>query len=369
MEVLEILKTFIYGIGRLAIRPIFLLLILLLGGAFSISPGSELSSTSTAGSTRYTVTSLSYQANGINPTGQVVGYNNQNNQAFRFTPTKPNGTSGTLVNLGTLGGTVSLAEAINGSGQVVGYSTLADGTYRAFLYSNGRLYNIGTLGAAYGVGYGINASGQVVGSSYTKANLDHAFLWTPSTPNGTSGKMIDLGTLGGQSSSAYGVNKNGEAVGYAYRSDGNFRAFLYSNGTMKDLGTLGGDWSRADGMNDADQIVGQAYLRANVSAHACLWQNGTIKDLGTLGGTYSEAYGINSSGSQIVGYSDVPSNSGYLVSHAFLYSNGVMQDLNKSIPANSGWVLAQATGVNDAGQIVGYGTLNGQQKGFLLTPQ
>jgi hypothetical protein len=46
-----------------------------------------------------------------------------------------------------------------------------------------------------------------------------------------------------------------------------------------------------------------------------------------------------------------------------------MLDLNSLIPANSGWVLQFANGINDQGQIVGEGTLNGQAEGFLLTPQ
>jgi probable HAF family extracellular repeat protein len=46
-----------------------------------------------------------------------------------------------------------------------------------------------------------------------------------------------------------------------------------------------------------------------------------------------------------------------------------MQDLNALIPANSGWELQGAVAINIAGQIVGVGTVNGQQHAFLLTPQ
>jgi hypothetical protein len=53
---------------------------------------------------------------------------------------------------------------------------------------------------------------------------------------------------------------------------------------------------------------------------------------------------------------------------AFLYSGAVMYDLNKLIPANSGWRLTVAFGINDAGLIVGIGAHNGQQRPFLLTP-
>jgi probable HAF family extracellular repeat protein len=95
-----------------------------------------------------------------------------------------------------------------------------------------------------------------------------------------------------------------------------------------------------------------------------------MKDLGTLkGGTYAAAQAINSTGREIVGTSTVPSGGGYLVYHAFVYGAGRMADLNKLIPAGSGWVLQSATGLNDAGEIVGYGTYKGQLRGFLLTPR
>jgi probable HAF family extracellular repeat protein len=46
-----------------------------------------------------------------------------------------------------------------------------------------------------------------------------------------------------------------------------------------------------------------------------------------------------------------------------------MLDLNNLIPANSGRLLQGAYAINDQGQIVGFGTLNGQAEAFLLTPQ
>ena len=49
-------------------------------------------------------------------------------------------------------------------------------------------------------------------------------------------------------------------------------------------------------------------------------------------------------------------------------ANSIM-DLNALLPANSGWVLTSAIGVNDSGFIVGYGTKNGLTKPFLLAPK
>jgi probable HAF family extracellular repeat protein len=45
-----------------------------------------------------------------------------------------------------------------------------------------------------------------------------------------------------------------------------------------------------------------------------------------------------------------------------------MTDLNNLIPAGSGWILVEATAINKAGQIAGVGTINGQTRAFLLTP-
>src|SRR5262249_36473261 len=46
-----------------------------------------------------------------------------------------------------------------------------------------------------------------------------------------------------------------------------------------------------------------------------------------------------------------------------------MQDLNGQVPSSSGWQLQEAQGINDNGQIVGYGLINGQRHAFLLTPE
>jgi hypothetical protein len=45
-----------------------------------------------------------------------------------------------------------------------------------------------------------------------------------------------------------------------------------------------------------------------------------------------------------------------------------MQDVNTLLPANSGWVLTEAHGMNAGGTIVGVGTLNGVNAAFVLMP-
>ncbi len=229
---------------------------------------------------------------------------------------------------------------------------------RRTLLSAYTITDLGTLGGTISTANGINASGQVVGYAYTAAGDRHAFLYS----NGT---MTDLDTLGGTLSIANGINASGQTVGQANPSV--FRhACLYSNGTMTDLGTLGGTNSAAAGINASGQVVGSAQV-PDGNFHAVLYSNGTVTDLGTLGRNESEANGINASG-QVVGNAATPA--GFQFQHAFLYSNGTMTDLNTLIPANSGWVLQGAQAINDSGEIVGYG-VNPQGQdyhGFIAVP-
>jgi probable HAF family extracellular repeat protein len=337
---------------RLALALVFLPL--LVGFAAPESPP-------TVPNLRFTVTDLgtlggSYsEAFGINASGQVVGdaaTSTGSSHAFLYS-------GGVMFDL-NLPGTSATARAINASGQIVGY--YYDGSYQAYLDTNGQITDLGNLGALYSAGYAVNAGAKACGSSMTSSNDEHAFLWS-------AGTMTDINPLGGSYSSAHGINRTGQVVGYGYLPNGAFHAFVRRGGVVTDLGTLGGSYSQADAINDAGKVVGQAYLAGNAKAHAFLWNgSGPLKDLGQLGGSYSQALALNSAASQIVGRASVP-DPYYIVYHAFLYTNGRMQDLNTLIPAGSGWTLSEAAGINDAGQIVGSGTKNGQLRAFLLNPR
>ena len=45
-----------------------------------------------------------------------------------------------------------------------------------------------------------------------------------------------------------------------------------------------------------------------------------------------------------------------------------MTDLNSLVDPASGWNITIAQAINDSGQIVGGGTINGQTHAFLMTP-
>ena len=95
-----------------------------------------------------------------------------------------------LTDLGTLGGTMSKANAINAAGQAVGESATSGGAVHAFLYNGGKMRDLGTLGNGNSCANGINAAGQMVGRSGSGSADCLAFLYS-------GGRMTSLGTLGG----------------------------------------------------------------------------------------------------------------------------------------------------------------------------
>jgi probable HAF family extracellular repeat protein len=137
------------------------------------------------------------------------------------------------------------------------------------------------------------------------------------------------------------------------------------------LGTLGGSTATATSINDAGQVVGFSLMTNNSGTRAFLYSGGKMTDIGSLGGPGygSSASGINNAG-QVVGQSEVKGTNGTLPQeHAFLFINGQMTDLNSLLPANSGWILDNASAINNKGQIVGsMHKAGGPETPFLLTP-
>ncbi len=287
---------------------------------------------------------------GINATSEVVGLSETSQgqiHAFLWQ-------NGQMTDLGTLGGTVSQANAINATGQVVGYSQTSQEEH-AFLWQNGQMVDLGFPSGTVSRANAINDIGQVVGYSQTGLEEDRAFLWQ-------NGQATNLGTLGGSFSRANAINTTGQVVGRSQTSQGQPRAFLWQNGQMTDLGTLGGASGDAWAINDAGQVVGSS-RKSQGEEHAFLWQNGQMTDLGTLGGTTSVAYAINTTG-QVVGYSQTSQGQ----FHAFLWQNGQMVDLESLLPAGSSWTFRSISqiSISDSGIIVGRGLIGGQTHAFAM---
>ena len=252
--------------------------------------------------------------------------------------------------LGTLGGRVSTATAVNERGQVVGRSQVdpkSGKVWHAFVWQNGRMLDIGTLGGTTSGAVAINERGQVIGGSTTASGASHAFLWQ-------TGTMTDLGTLGGRPANktsgpqteAVGINDRGQIAGMSWTKQGVRHAFRWENGEMRDLGSLGAGPSIATAINNRGDVVG--WSRTERGTHAFLWRDGKMIDLGTLGGSQSAAEAINDRG-QIAGFSEAP----HYRDDFFVWQDGRM----RAIGIKNG-SLTFPVGINDRGQIAGYGSLS-----------
>jgi len=95
--------------------------------------------------------------------------------AFTQTP----GTTPTYVitDLGTLGGTESLASAINESGQVAGWAMRSDLALHAFFY-DGAMHDLGTIGGNQSAAWGVNRVGTVAGTSLSVLGNTKAFVYS-----------------------------------------------------------------------------------------------------------------------------------------------------------------------------------------------
>jgi probable extracellular repeat, HAF family len=176
--------------------------------------------------------------------------------------------------------------------------------------------------------------------------------------------MIDLGTLGGNHSAGRGINNLGQVTGSSDIAGFGSHAFLYDGGSMIDLGTLGGSAASGNGINDLGRVAGVSRIAGDAAVHAFLYDGSGMVDLGTLGGGDSFGNAVNGLG-QVVGYSFTTGSS---LEHAFMYNGTSMVDLNRLINPQAGWFLNNATDINDAGQIVGNGIIEGQTHAFVLTP-
>jgi probable HAF family extracellular repeat protein len=149
-------------------------------------------------------------------------------------------------------------------------------------------------------------------------------------------RVVDLSAfLPRDQSQASAINEKGWVIGGTHETR---RPFIYRNGTMELFESLGSGGAGVD-INDHGQATGLW------QGTAFLYSDGVLRNIGTLGGPLSMGRGINAIG-DVVGWALVPPEGPH---HAFLYKNGVMEDLLGG-PKES---MSSAEDINDAGQVTG----------------
>jgi probable HAF family extracellular repeat protein len=279
-----------------------------------------------------------------------------------------------VADLGTLGGTASVAFGINNAGRMAGGANRpAENQHPFFSGVGGTKYDLGTLGGPNGNAAGPNGSNDlaVLAETSTPDPLGEDFcgFGTHLTCLGAfwNGVMTPLPTLGGNNAEAFTLNDRSQIVGMAENSTRDpscpspqildFEAVIWgpNQGDIQVLPPLSGDSvGFALGINNLGQAVGSSGSCANTSSagfvigpHAVLWENGSVTDLGNLGGKLANvAAAINSRG-EVVGASNLP---GDTIAHSFLWTKDTgMQDLG-ALGADVGGF---PTAINNNSQMVG----------------
>ena len=343
---------------------------------------------------RYTVRDLgilsgfrSSSANAVNNRGWVTGAilaRDGTTRAYLYH-------EGILTNLGGLGspahrakghGISSVGNAINDQGDVTGWAYVDDEVTHAFLYHHGKMRDLGKLNFIIegtldewvgSSGNAINNSGEIAGVSSDADAYGRAFLYT-------RGHMTNLGMPPGEDSDASsnfqftvlkqtGLNDRGEMViivdgPYHSHEANKSRLYLYKYGKFHRIATLSDPANFLSVLLNNRGVVAGTYYDKNERVCGFHLHRSRVEKIGSLLHSYqTDVRAINNLG-QIIGSSDYHAGK----SHAFLYSQGKMTDLNNRIHAGSGWVLESANGINDKGQIVGTGIHNGKTRAFMLTP-
>lgn len=318
----------------------------------------------------------------------------------------------TVEDLGTLGGSYSVATGINADGQVVGYATLPSGLIHAFRTGpygpNGPLTDLAPGSPDEIVAWDVNDAGQIAGYRRPASGPQTAIRIEP------DGVIRPLTTVAQAPAQGLAINNAGQVAGWM-TTDGSLRAFrTNSGGALTDLGLMAnGSRSYARGLNDQGRVVGTAdsnefpfgfrtsgaggvasadalgayvypydingtgYVTGEAwdfeKDHYNLFRarpDGTVQMLGRLGEHPVTGTRINNR-NVIVGtaYIEDPEGGNAFDRAAVIHTDARgLRDLNTLIPPGSGWELFAANDINDAGQIVGYGRRGESLRAYRLTP-
>ena len=335
-----------------------------------------------------------------------------------------------LVDLGSLGGTHSCANAINNKGDIVGVSTLKDSKVsRAVLWSKGNLVELGALdGFTSADAIGISDAGLIVGEAWIphaavdkkraitwnakKASLlgiaraekpgaaaydvndaglavGRAFIGDPGTRSGARATMLEKGTVAlvpvfdlpdnaGISTPelATSVNRAGTVAGAARAMiDGKplRRPFVYAKGVASDplyaFDHVNPAW--VNDLNEAGDLVIQRVVRKPGETDAKgLWQSLIVSN-----GKVTEVPPLDGCvNAELRAINKKGDAVGYSWNATggtvpMIYTGGVAINPNKALVAPTEWNIVLLTDLNDAGQVIGVARKGEETHAILLEPE
>ena len=255
----------------------------------------------------------------------------------------------TFVNIDYPGAYLTIPEAVNDNGAVVGYYLDTQyGNYHGFLYSGGTYTTIddpaGTTFAE-----GINNAGVITGVVEVSVTETHGFTYS----NGVFTSFDYPGTNG--VTGGRGINNSNEITGIY--SPGGVSGFLDNNGAFSPINYPGSEIETSPhSINDSGEVAG--FYTDSTVPFGFVYNGSTFTSINYTSGYATFAYGINNDG-VVVGYSSLNSYPIYEV--GFLWQAGQFTIINSD-------AFPQPYGINNNGQIVGNYYPSNEFHGFLATP-
>jgi probable HAF family extracellular repeat protein len=195
---------------------------------------------------------------------------------------------------------------------------------------------------AVSLAYAIAPDGTVYGASVADDGYPRAVAWAATAP---------LALSDGRSM-AMGVSPKGLAVG-----SNNGRAAVFDGTSVRDLGTLGATNSLAFAASESGRVVGRTSTNSG-SVHAFYYDfpNGPMVDASPRA-TWCELTSVNASDTAV----------GWCDGRAAIFRSGEVELLD-ALVIDPGWLLIDASAINEAGAIVGRGLHNGVAHAYFAEP-
>lgn len=314
---------------------------------------------------------------GLSPQGDVVG--TARTSPDRLPQFATRWSDGEVTSLGSLpGSTFSRAFAQNARGEAVGEATATSGSPRAVLFDrDGAVRDLGTLGSGSAVANDINARGTAVGVSSVTGGPTTAVVFGKDKP--VALPPLDENTSG--ISRADAINNRGQVVGFAPATVAGAespvgQAVLW---TPRGHGYIAvglerlapGRFARAYDVNARGTTVGEASrddAAGSSVTRAVRWDGRAVEELPGLDDFRFTRPNAVSNDGDVVGHAGNFFGFPTFGGAAVLWRDGVAYNLNDLLTDADGFVLRSAEDIDEQGRIVGFGSVDGQTRGFLLTP-
>src|SRR5262245_13300686 len=242
------------------------------------------------------------------------------------------------------------------SGAVVGWVT-ESGRGQASLWMNDEIVRVGPPDALESVALVVDRGGRIAGTYLAADGTERSFL-------DDHGAVTDVPGLGGSEIAVKAMNDLGLVAGSAEDAHGRTHAFQRTGDRSTDLDPFRASKSSAsvaEAVNGDGVVVGSASLGG--ASFGVVFEHGRAAALPRLPGTVTRPRAVDGRG-RIVGNASAGDEQ-----RAILIAGQQIVDLETVLgPEIAEWHLLDATGIDEAGEIVGVGEHAGKLVAFVLRP-